>query len=158
MSVKVGDVVKFRSAGRVVNALVLAVRNGEVSHRGANDEPLLTLALVDPEREKRIAPKKNLRVLLPETTQAQVFIEYDVVHHSHEFDQEFLQKHGDSSAQIAAQRGYGEWLTFAEYELEAIVETPAQPEVPEPPEVPAPEALESEVPESDDASTAETSE
>lgn len=108
MSVKVGDAVKYRILDRTLNAIVLAVRSGEVSHRGANDEPLLTLAFADPVREKMIAPQKKLRVL-PEVTQAQVFIECDVVHYSHEFDEEFLKTHGNSPAQIASQRGHGEW-------------------------------------------------
>ncbi len=54
--VKVGDVVLYRAFGRTVNAIIKAIRRGEVSHLGKNGEPLLTLSFIDPARQLAIAP------------------------------------------------------------------------------------------------------
>lgn len=105
-------IVLYRAFGREVPAIVLNARSGEVSHLGASGEPLLTLAFIDPAREVAVAPKKNTHVLLPETSTPQIHIEHDVVHASHEFDDEFKKKHGSSPAQIASQRGHGEWTEY----------------------------------------------
>lgn len=112
--VKVGDVVRYSAFGRTSPALVLAARYGEVSHLGANGEPLLTLAFIDPPRENAIAPNKNKNVLAPPSTQLpQVFTEHDVVHASHEFSQEFKEKNAiKSDADVASKRGHGEWDYF----------------------------------------------
>lgn len=100
---QVGDAVFYGVQNRMVFALVLAVRDSEVSHNGKNGEPVLTVAFVDPTRESEIA--KNKIGYLP-----QVFIEYDVVHSSHEFSREFrLAKGIQTPAQVASHRGQGEW-------------------------------------------------
>jgi hypothetical protein len=107
---KVPSVVLFCAFGRSVPALVLSSRSGEVSHLGANDEPLLTLAIV-----KQPAPDQGYKkpvgvqaaVAVPE-----IEIQHDVVHCSHEFDEEFKKKYGSTPAQIAAQRGHGEWREY----------------------------------------------
>jgi len=97
-------VVLFSAFGRTVPALVLAARFGEVSHLGANNEPILTLAIV-----KQPAPNQPYKkpVAVPE-----IEIQHDVVHFSHEFSDEFKKKHGDLPAQIASQRGHGEWREY----------------------------------------------
>ena len=107
---QVPKVVLYRAFGRELPALVLASRDGEVSHLGAEGEPLLTLAFIDPAREIAIAPKKNTAVVLSELKTPQVFIEHDVVHASHEFSDDFKKLKGiRSEADVAAQRGHGEW-------------------------------------------------
>ena len=134
MSVKVGDVVLYRAFGREVNALVLRVNTSTPSHLGKDKEPALTLAFVDPERERAIAPKKNVTVLLPETHLQQIHVEHDVVHSSHEFDAEFLKKHGSTPAQVASQRGHGEWLWLDENEAEDTPQSDERDNEPDPDE------------------------
>ena len=107
---QVPKVVLYRAFGRELPALVLASRDGEVSHLGSQGEPLLSLAFIDPAREIAIAPKKNTAVVLSELKTPQVFIEHDVVHASHEFSEEFKKAKGiRSDADVAAQRGHGQW-------------------------------------------------
>jgi hypothetical protein len=118
--VKVGSIVTFSAFGRKSAAIVLALRSGEVSHLGANQEPLLTLAMIDPARETGLGKDKNGEFIYPIGRFPNVFIEHDVVHASHEFDEEFLKKHGSSQAEILAQRGHGEWTEFEGDEGETI--------------------------------------
>lgn len=120
-SVKLGSVVLFSAFGRSVPAIVLALRSGELAHLGANDEPILTLALIDPLRETGLAKDKSGNPIYPIGRIPNVFIEHDVVHESHEFDEEFKKKHGDSPAQIAAQRGHGEWTEYIPDEAKKLV-------------------------------------
>lgn len=105
---KQGDVVIYSRGGRSCNALVLSSRDGEVSHLGANGEPLLTLAFVK-------FPVPNLTPKRPNpvqaaTTETEIEIERDVVHASHEFSAEFKRDKGlTTAAQIVTHRGHGEW-------------------------------------------------
>jgi hypothetical protein len=112
--VSVPDVVLFKAFGRVLPALVLAHRFGEVSHLGSHGEPLLTVAVVDPSRESGLDTDKNTgERIYPPGRIPQVFIEHDVVHVSHVFSDEFKrQKQIQSPADVAAQRGHGEWSEF----------------------------------------------
>ena len=108
---KTGDVVLYCAFGRTLNAIVLDARLGEVSHHGRNGEPVLDLAFIDPERESAIEKKQI-------GWKPRVFVEYDVVHHSHQFSKEFLTlKRVTTAAQIAALRGQGEWRENGEAEL-----------------------------------------
>jgi len=111
MSVKTG-VVRYTAFGRSLPALVLAARFGEVSHLGKNGEPLLSVAFVDPARESGLSKDKDGNFIFPAGRFPQVFVEHDVVHVSHEFDDEFKKKHGSSTAEIASQRGHGEYDDF----------------------------------------------
>lgn len=105
---KVGDVVIYSVLGRSVNALVLKIRTGEVSHEGANGEPLLTLAFV--KQPEPNAPHKRANVLQTAVLDPEIQIERDVVHASHEFSRDFKREKGiQTEAQIAAHRGHGEW-------------------------------------------------
>jgi hypothetical protein len=106
---KIPAVVLYSAQGRTQMALVLNSRDGEVSHLGANGEPLLTLAIV-----KQIPPnapyKRPVGVQVVATPEVEIV--HDVVHASHEFDEEFLKKNGDSLAQQLSQRGHGEWSEY----------------------------------------------
>lgn len=103
----VGDVVLYVAGGKSYNAIVLASRNGEVSHEGADSEPLLDLAFIAPERESKATQERP-------GYKPQVFIEYDVVHASHEFSEEYKREKGLLTvAQIASHRGAGEWVENA---------------------------------------------
>lgn len=112
MSDKTPAIVLFKTFGRVIPALVLSSRI-EPSHLGLNEEPMLTIAFMDAARETGL--KKDPQTgefVYPFGREPQIFIERDVVHESHEFDEEFLKQHGSSEAQVAAQRGNGEWSEF----------------------------------------------
>jgi hypothetical protein len=111
MSVKRGDVVVLNMQGRALNAIVLALRSGEVEHLGSNDEPLLSVAFSDPARETGLSKDKDTGELVyPFGRIPQIFIEHDVVHESHEFSDDFKKEKGlRSEAQIASLRGHGEW-------------------------------------------------
>jgi hypothetical protein len=98
-----GEVVAYTAYGRTVNAIVLAARVAETGHQGASGEPLVSIAFIDPERESAIA-KRQIGWF------PQIYVEYDVVHASHEFSAEYKRVHGlTTPAQIAAKRGVGEW-------------------------------------------------
>lgn len=108
---KQGDVVIYTRGGRSVNALVLSSRDGEVSHLGANREPLLTLAFVKFPNPNPIVNKRPNPVQ-EATTVPEIEIEHDVVHASHEFSPEFKREKGLATpAQIASLRGHGAWAT-----------------------------------------------
>lgn len=101
--VKVGDIVIYSLQGKTHNAIVLALNSGQVNHLGANGEPLLHLLFIAPERESEVSKTKI--GYIPSS-----FIEYDVVHHSQEFSEQYKKDNGlVSPAQIAAARGQGEW-------------------------------------------------
>ncbi len=107
---KLADIVRYSAFGRSLNALVLAVRNTP-THAGANGEPVLDLAFIDPSRESAIE-KQQIGY------QPRVYIEHDVVHVSQEFSAEFKKDKGITTpAQIIAQRGQGEWDVTAADEL-----------------------------------------
>jgi len=111
--VVIPDVVLFKAFGRVLPALVLAHRFGEVSHLGSHGEPLLTLAVIDPARESGLDKDKDGNFVYPVGRIPQVFTEHDVVHVSHLFSDEFKKKKAiQSPADVAAQRGHGEWSEF----------------------------------------------
>lgn len=113
MSVKRGDVVLYSAFGRSLNAIVLSTRSGEVSHLGAEDEPLISVAFLDPYRETGLSKDKEGNFFYPAGRVPQVFIEHDVVHASHEFSEEFKRDKGISTpAQIASLRGHGEWSEY----------------------------------------------
>ena len=116
MSVKSGDVVLYSAFGRTLNALVLNSRSGEVSHLGKGGEPILTLAVV--KQPAWDAPHKRPNPIQAATTVPEIEIVNDVVHASHEFDEDFLKKHGSSPAQIAAQRGHGEWREISSRQVQ----------------------------------------
>lgn len=107
--VQIGDVVLYSAFGRVLNALVLKLRVGEISHLGKNGEPLLTLAVIKQGGWTGNAPYKRPNPIQEATATPEIEIVHDVVHASHEFDEEFLRKHGRSTSDIASQRGHGEW-------------------------------------------------
>src|ERR1700722_14187000 len=110
--VKVGSIVTFSAFGRKSAAIVIALRSGEVSHLGANKEPALTLAMIDPARETGLGKDKDGEFIYPIGRFPNVFIEHDVVHASHEFDEEFTRRHGSTTAEILAQRGNGGGTEF----------------------------------------------
>jgi hypothetical protein len=116
---KQGDVVLYTVNGVQRNALVLMSRDAEADHLGSAGEPTLHLAFLAPERE---AGQKGKAGYIP-----QVYIEFDVVHASHEFSDDFKLKQGlQTPAQVTAVRGSGEWtevnpLPSAE-DLDAVVE------------------------------------
>jgi hypothetical protein len=117
---KVGDVVLYRSLGRTVNALVMSSRLGEVSHLGKDGEPLLTLAVL--KQLPPNAPHKRPTVLQASVAEPEIEIVRDVVHVSHEFSPEFKRDKGlQTPAQIASQRGPGEWFGLDEVPAEAPV-------------------------------------
>lgn len=142
MSNEVPKVVKFSRSGVTVDALVLSARFGEVSHEGANGEPLLTLAIV--KQPAPNAPHKRPTVLQASVAEPELEIVRDAVHASHEFSHEFKREKGlTTPALIATHRGDGEWSEtsrsgFAEgYQaaLEvcmALSDKNAQPSVPAP--------------------------
>jgi hypothetical protein len=106
---KPGDVVLYSVQDKTYNALVLHVHTGQPELLGKNGEPLLHLAFLAPDRESAIERKKFGYI-------PQVFTEYDVVHHSQEFSDEYKQKNGIASpAQLAAARGQGEWKALTEH-------------------------------------------
>lgn len=84
---QVGDVVKYVESGNEYNALVLKAHTQEASHLGANGEPLLHLVLV----------RKD-----PLTGKDGIDMQYDVVHISHHFSEEYKRQHGDDA-------GLGRW-------------------------------------------------
>jgi len=112
------EVVLYSSQGATQVALVLSAREGEVSHLGKNGEPLLTLAVI--KKPGPNAPHKRPTGLQAVVATPEIEIQHDVVHASHEFDAEFLKKHGSSPAQIASQRGHGEWTEYEGDEAETI--------------------------------------
>lgn len=126
---QIGEVVRYSAYGRTVNALVIAVRHAEPSHAGKNGEPLVSVAFVDPDRESAIEKKQIGHM-------PKVWTEYDVVHASHEFSAEHKTKLGlTTPAQIAAQRGAGEWseiepelVRWVDHEMGEVVDLPAQPQ------------------------------
>lgn len=129
MAKPLSEVVLYTAQGRTQAALVLSARVGEVSHLGKNGEPLLTLAIV--KQPAPNAPHKRPTGLQTAVAVPEIEILHDVVHASHEFSEEFLSKNGRLAAQIAAQRGHGEWTEFeGEAEPEAAVEP--SPETTEP--------------------------
>jgi hypothetical protein len=100
---KAGDVVLYSAFGRTLKAIVLDARLGEVSHHGANGEPVLDLIFIDPARETAIEKKQI-------GWKPHIYTEFDVVHISHEFSVEFRKLKGlMTPAQIATARGQGEW-------------------------------------------------
>lgn len=108
MSNEVPKVVKFSRSGVTVDALVLSARFGEVSHEGANGEPLLTLAIV--KQPAPNAPHKRPTVLQASVAEPELEIVRDAVHASHEFSHEFKREKGlTTPALIATHRGDGEW-------------------------------------------------
>jgi hypothetical protein len=117
---KLPSIVLISINGQTLPALVLSARFGEVSHLGKNGEPLLTLAFVKQALPSQ--PHKKPTVFQAAVAVPEIQIEHDVVHASHEFDEEFKRKHGSTPAQIAAQRGHAEW---SEYAVEAI-DTPVK--------------------------------
>jgi hypothetical protein len=123
-SIQVGSIVTYSAFGRKAAAIVLALRSGEVSHLGAHKEPMLTLALIDPARETGLGKDKDGEFIYPIGRFPNVFIEHDVVHASHEFDEEFTRKHGSTTAEILAQRGHGEWTEFEGDEAAKRTEEP----------------------------------
>ena len=118
---KRGEPVVVMYLGRKMTGLVLAVRDNLPSHLGEDGEPLLTVALIDPERETGLTRDKDGNVVYPFGRIPQVFTEIDVVHESHEFDAEFLKANGSSTAQIASQRGHGEWSEYVDESSAALV-------------------------------------
>lgn len=108
MSNEVPKVVKFSRSGVTVDALVLSARFGEVSHEGANGEPLLTLAIV--KQPAPNAPHKRPTVLQASVSEPELEILRDVVHESHTFSADFKREKGLTGwAEIMAHRGDGEW-------------------------------------------------
>lgn len=107
MAKPLSEVVLYTAQGRTQAALVLSARVGEVSHLGKNGEALLTLAIV--KQPAPNAPHKRPTGLQTAVAVPEIEILHDVVHTSHEFDAAFLERNGSTSAQIAAQRGHGEW-------------------------------------------------
>ncbi len=120
--VKAGDVVKYSIFGRTLNAIVLSTRSGEVSHLGADGEPLVALAFIDPDRETGLSRNKETgEAIWPAGRIPQVFLEHDVVHASHEFSQEFKAAKGiRTPADIASVRGHGEYTEFESEEAETV--------------------------------------
>lgn len=119
-------VVTFSAFGRKLPAIVLAERSGEVSHLGASDEPLLTLAVVDPARETGLTKDKDGNYVYPTGRLPQVFIEHDVVHESHEFDAEFwkskrISPDAVTPAIVASHRGHGEYSEYVPEEAKEFV-------------------------------------
>lgn len=115
---KVGDVVLYSLQGRTHNAIVLGLNLGQPDHLGANGEPLLHLLFIAPERESEVSKTKIGYV--PSS-----FIEYDVVHSSQEFSEQYKKNNGLSSpAQIAAARGQGEWREIAIHNIAEILLEP----------------------------------
>jgi hypothetical protein len=105
---KVGDVVRYSIQGKSYNALVLHAHSGQVDSLGEDDEPLVHLAFVAPERES-VSARAKLGYI------PQLFIEYDVVHASHEFSDQFKRENNlQTPAQIATKRGAGEWEDFGD--------------------------------------------
>lgn len=84
---QVGDVVKYVEGENEYNALVLRAHAQEVTHLGAHGEPLLHLVLV----------RKD-----PLTGKDGIDMQYDVVHISHQFSEEYKRQHGDNA-------GRGRW-------------------------------------------------
>lgn len=103
------DVVLFTISGKSYTALVLAERDGEVSHLGRNGEPLLTLAYV---KGQSVQPDYKKHSLAQSQALPEVLIEHDVVHVSHEFSKEFRKEKGITDGQINTHRGHGEWKQF----------------------------------------------
>lgn len=131
--VKVGDVVRYSIQAKSYNAIVLFQHSGQPDHLGTDDEPLVHLAFIAPDRESAVAKSKPGYI-------PQVFVEYDVVHASHEFSEDYCVKHGlMSPAQIAQARGNGEWdelpadSRIAELEAENRKLLAALAATPEPP-------------------------
>lgn len=119
-------VVLFTAYGRTVPALVLASRSGEASHLGSSDEPLLTLALIDPARETGLGKDKDGNFIFPVGRLPQVFIEHDVVHDSHEFSDDFWRGKRIAPEQVtdaveAAHRGNGEYSEYIPEEAKEFV-------------------------------------
>ena len=101
--VELGDIVRYSAFGRSVNAIVMGVYSGDLSHQGASGEPLLDLLYIDPRRESAIEKKQI-------GWHPRQFVEYSVVHGSHQFSAEYKRdKAITTPAQLAAQRGQGEW-------------------------------------------------
>jgi hypothetical protein len=112
MSVKRGDVVLYSQGGKTYFALVLAAHYLNDSHLGKRGEPQLHLSVLfdDP-------PKKEFPIgRIPEPTTV-----HDVVHASHQFSGDYMEKHGlkrfekdhpqrsAAEAEIRSRRGAGEW-------------------------------------------------
>jgi hypothetical protein len=119
-------VVQFSAFGRTVPAIVLAAREGEVSHLGSDDEPILTLALIDPARETGLTKDKDGNFVYPVGRLPQVFIEHDVVHETHEFSEEFWKARKRdpetvSDAEVASLRGHGEYAEYIPEEAKEFV-------------------------------------
>lgn len=131
--VKVGDVVEFHVQGLKHNAIVLHLNTGLVDHLGANGEPMLHLAFIAPERESERA-KKGF-TYIPE-----VFTEYDVVHFSQSFSDEYRRLKGlTTPALLAQERGQGQWKLSAAPGAKKPPQAEAAPPPPSSPE-PAPAA------------------
>lgn len=126
MSNEVPKVVKFSRSGVTVDALVLSARFGEVSHEGANGEPLLTLAIV--KQPAPNAPHKRPTVLQASVSEPELEILRDVVHESHTFSADFKREKGLTGwAEIMAHRGDGEWSEVpASFPVDG---TPVEPEI-----------------------------
>ena len=134
---KTGDVVRYVLGDREYNAIVLFAHVGQPAFLGKNREPLLHVGFIAPERESDV--QKSKPGYIP-----QFFIEYDVVHESQEFSDEYKRNNGLlSPAQIASHRGAGEWkdVEVAKPSALAFVKeyvTPAPPPaIPESPFLPS---------------------
>lgn len=101
MSVKRGDVVLLSWQQKTYNAIVLGLNSTNDSHLGANGEPALHLAVLFDEPLINGKPKP-----LPIGELPQVSYQYDVVHASHVFPDDFKELHG---AEAHKHRGAGEW-------------------------------------------------
>lgn len=117
---KVGDIVLYSAQGITHPAIVLFAHVNEAEHLGENSEPLLHLAFIAPERESEKVRTSSGYLPL-------VVTEYDVHHASHEFSDEYRNKHGlITEAQIANHRGQGEWVEAVVRELPIEDETPTE--------------------------------
>lgn len=111
MSKQVPEVVLYIAGGVTVPALVLSSREGEVSHLGANGEPLLTLAIK--KQPAPNAPHKRMTPVQIATTQPELEILHDVVHTSHTFSEDFKRAKGlRTRAEELSVRGHGEWTGY----------------------------------------------
>lgn len=118
---KVGDIVLYSAQGITHPAIVLFAHVNEAEHLGENSEPLLHLAFIAPERESEKVRTSSGYLPI-------VVTEYDVHHASHEFSDEYRNKHGlITEAQIANHRGQGEWVEADVFEsLPIETETPTE--------------------------------
>jgi hypothetical protein len=122
MSKQVPEVVLYIAAGMTVPALVLSSREGEVSHLGANGEPLLTLAIK--KQPAPNAPHKRMTPVQIATTQPELEILHDVVHTSHTFSEDFKRAKGlRTKNDELSVRGHGEWREYEPVAEEAAADS-----------------------------------